>query len=121
MRDINRIVKNREFLSADHVIYDNAAEDGFMAFIRDRGINCNGKFFGTPRFLERFEGFVSLAMNDTSIRLCLRPYLIAPMPDGIEAIYIDPKRYKPNKAGIIIDYDSFELKKFAFRTIKADY
>lgn len=96
MTDLDWVVKNWDFLSARYIRnIRNVTE-----LIRQPQAPTTGKFYGTP---DVFMDYGSLTATSPSgnKKMLLRPYIVAPMPDGIKAVYIDPKRYKFDDAGNI--------------------
>lgn len=106
------VVRNWEFLSSRRIIPIPMSRA--KNILRNSQVITTGKFYGTSEFLEELEDYSAIRYNGSRV-LFLRPYISAPMPAGVLAVYADPKRYKFGEDGIITGLDStFELPVFVF-------
>lgn len=108
------LVKGWSFLSARN--YIELPERKLSVFLRDGRVPLSGRFYGTEEFFNSYPFYSSISFNGNR-RLCMRPYIIAPMPEpSIKAIYIDAKRYTYSADGEITGLDTlYELPFVVFK------
>lgn len=107
------VVRNWDFLSARKII--SIPMSRARNILRQDQVLTTGKFYGTEEFINQLDSYCSIRYNGTKT-LFLRPYISAPMPKGILAVYADPKRYKFGEDGLITGLSStFEFPVYVFR------
>lgn len=99
------ILKNWAFLSGRRVKRIDRWSS-LTDFLQDPDVPTTGKFYGTENFYAG-QSVYGCITHKGSKRLCLRPYIPAPMPEeGIKAVFIDPKKYCFNDNDEIIGLDT---------------
>lgn len=74
--------------------------------VKDKETPTSGRFYGTEDFYKKYS-YLGACGFDGSRKLMLRPYLVSSMPEnGIQAIYIDFKKYRFNEDGLIVGLKS---------------
>lgn len=95
--DKDWIKKNWSFLSARGIKYIDSVGDLFD----QKDLLLSGKFFGTAQVFNSVEARYRCINKRGQAALLLRPYVFADMPEGVAAVYIDPKRYIISDTGEI--------------------
>lgn len=99
MLDTDWICKNWNFLEARWMKRINA--NHLHRLYRDGSAPTTGRFYGTPEFFD-LHSSMGAVTHTGSKKLCLRPYVVAPMPNTtVKAVFIDPKKYEFDEAGNI--------------------
>lgn len=107
------IVRNWDFLKARKIV--SIPMTRARNILQEDKVLTTGKFYGSSEFIDQMRGFSSIRYNGT-MTLFLRPFISAPMPDGVLAVYVDPKRYKFDEDGIITGLSStYEFPIYIFR------
>lgn len=88
------IVKNWDFLKSRKII--SLPMSRAKNILKQEQALTTGKFYGKQEFIEELEQYSAIRYNGSKT-LFLRPFISAPMPQGVEAVYVDPKRYKFNE------------------------
>lgn len=106
------VVKNWDFISKRRIVKFPCRRAALI--LKDEQAPTTGKFYGKESFLDYLRNYFSIRLNGSK-SLFLRPFISAPMPKGVEAVYIDPKRYKLNESGEIIGLDTtYEFPIYVF-------
>lgn len=92
------ILKNWDFLSTRWIrkIHLKQPTNPIQVMLWNSDIPIDGKFYGTTYFLMHKAYPYHSESPTGTIRVLLRPYITAPLPEGIQAVYINPKNYKFN-------------------------
>lgn len=107
------VVKNWSFLSARKII--SLPMSRARNILRQEQALTTGKFYGRQEFIEELEQYSAVRYNG-SRTLFLRPFISAPMPEGVLAVYVDPKRYNFDDNGIVTGLSStYEFPIYVFK------
>lgn len=115
-QSLDWIVKNWDFLSSRRVVEIPTIR--FKKVFNRSDLPTSGKFFGTQGFIDSVSVADFVAETRTGgYRVALRPFINAPMPNPeVQAVYIDPKRYKFDEQGFITGLDDcYELPIVVFK------
>ena len=106
------VVKNWSFLNARKVI--RLPMSRARNILRQEQALTTGKFYGRQEFIDELEQYSAVRYNG-SRTLFLRPFISAPMPENVLAVYVDPKRYKFNEQNEITGLAStYEFPVYVF-------
>lgn len=114
MVSLDWICKNWSFINARWV--KRIPYNRLRRLLRDGTAPTSGKFYGTPEFFTSNAEEYGSTTCSGSTRLCLRPYVVAPMPEeSVMAVFIDPKRYEFDEDGNITSLKSlYEVPVYVF-------
>lgn len=107
------VVRNWNFLTArTTVLIPNSK---MSVLFQDSDAPTTGKFFGTDRFYYDHR-FMAAQTRAGGKRIAAHAFIEADMPEGVSAVYIDPKRYRFNTAGDIVGLNgTYELPVYIFK------
>lgn len=107
------IVRNWDFLKARKVV--SIPMSRARNILREGQVLTTGKFYGNQEFIDQMDSYSAIRYNGTRT-LFLRPFISAPMPEGVLAVYVDPKRYNFDDNGIVTGLSStYEFPIYVFK------
>lgn len=107
------VVRNWDFLKARKVV--SIPMSRARNILREGQVLTTGKFYGNQEFIDQMDSYSAIRYNGTRT-LFLRPFISAPMPEGVLAVYVDPKRYNFDDNGIVTGLSStYEFPIYVFK------